>query len=81
MNVFLSKSAEETLLKLTTYLLENWGLKAKNDFINKLTSKINQIAQQPQSCPQSTSFENLFKCVVTKQTTLYYRINHSLNQI
>lgn len=75
MNVFLSKSAEEKLLKLTEYLLENWGLKAKKDFINKLTEKIDQIALQPQSCPQSSAFKNLYKCVVTKQTTFYYRIS------
>lgn len=74
MNVFLSKSAEEKLLKLTEYLLENWGSKAKKDFINKLTEKIDQIALQPQSCPKSSTFKNLYKCVVTKQTTLYYRI-------
>ena len=81
MNVFLSKSAEEKLLKLTEYLLENWGSKAKKDFINKLTEKINQIALQPQSCPQSSSFKNLYKCVVTKQTTFYYRIATSQKSI
>ena len=74
MNVFLSKSAEEKLSKLTEYLLENWGVKAKKYFIDKLTEKINQIALQPQSCPQSLAFKNLYKCVVTKQTTFYYRI-------
>lgn len=74
MNVFLSKSAEEKLLKLTEYLLENWGVKAKKDFIDKLTEKINQIVLQPQSCVQSSAFKNLYKCVVTKQTTFYYRI-------
>lgn len=40
MNVFLSKSAEEKLLNLTEYLLENWGAIAKKEFINKLTRKI-----------------------------------------
>lgn len=75
MNVFLSKSAEEKLLRLTEYLLENWGSKAKKDFINKLTEKIDQIALQPQSCPKSSAFKNLYKCVVTKQTTFYYRIS------
>lgn len=57
MNVFLSKSAEEKLLKLTEYLLENWGAKAKKEFINKLTQKINQIALQPESCPKSSAFK------------------------
>jgi len=35
MNVFLSKSAEEKLLKLTEYLLENWGLKVNKRLFYK----------------------------------------------
>lgn len=69
MHVFLSELAENKLLKLSHYLLENWSLKTRNDFIDKLTEKINQISAQPQSCPESKEFSGLFKCVVTKQTT------------
>jgi len=50
-------------------------LKPKNDFISRLKEKIDQIVLQPQSCPQSSTFKNLYKCVVTKQTTFYYRIS------
>jgi len=81
MKVFLSELAENKLLKLNDYLLENWSLNVKNDFIKKLTSKIDQISEQPESCPQSSEFKGLFKCVVTKQTTLYYRINLDRNEI
>ena len=81
MNVFLSELAEKKLLKLTDFLLENWNLKVRNDFIKKLTSKIKQVSEQPESCPQSTDFKGLFKCVVTKQTTFYYRINYDKKEI
>ena len=81
MKVFLSELAENKLLKLSAFLLENWNLKVRNDFIKKLTSKINQISEQPQSCPQSSKFNGLFKCVVTKQTTFYYRINSDKEEI
>ncbi|MCM5664442.1 type II toxin-antitoxin system RelE/ParE family toxin [Galbibacter mesophilus] len=74
MKVFLSELAEKKLLNLSEYLLENWGLKTRNDFISKLTEKIQQITNQPESCPKSSEIENLYKCVVTKQTTFYYRI-------
>jgi plasmid stabilization system protein ParE len=66
MKVFLSELAESKLLKLTDFLLENWSLKVKSDFIKKLTAKINQISKQPDSCPQSTENKGLFKCLVTK---------------
>jgi len=81
MKVFLSELAENKLLKLNNFLLEKWNLQVKNDFIEKLTSKINQISKQPESCPQSSEFKGLFKCVVTKQTTFYYRINLDKNEI
>ncbi len=75
MKVFLSELAESKLLKLSEYLLENWNLKTRDKFISKLTEKIEQISQQPSSCPTSSEFDNLYKCVVTKQTTFYYRVN------
>ena len=81
MNVFLSELAESKLLKLSDYLLENWNLKTRDKFIEKLSEKIKQISIQPQSCPESSEFKGLFKCVVTKQTTFYYRISIELKEI
>ena len=81
MKVFLSELAERKLLKLSEYLLDNWNLKTRDKFIEKLTEKIEQISKQPESCPQSSEFKGLYKCVVTKQTTLYYRISRELNEI
>lgn len=74
MKVFLSELAESKLLKLSQYLLEEWNLKTRDKFLSKLNDKIKQISIQPQSCPKSSQFKNLYKCVVTKQTTIYYRI-------
>lgn len=81
MKVFLSESAESKLLKLNEYLLVKWNLKVRNDFIKKLTSKIEQISNQPESCPESYLFKGLFKCVVTKQTTFYYRVHFDKKEI
>ncbi|MBZ0241743.1 MAG: type II toxin-antitoxin system RelE/ParE family toxin [Bacteroidales bacterium] len=81
MKVFLSELAEEKLLKLNDFLLENWNMKVRNDCINKLTSRIDQLIEHPLSCPQSTDIKGLFKCVVTKQTAFYYRINFDRKEI
>ena len=81
MNVFLSELAEKKLLKISEYLLENWNLRTRDKFITKLTEKIQQISIQPNSCPKSSEFINLYKCVVTKQTTIYYRINTEKKEI
>lgn len=74
MKVFLSELAESKLLKLSEYLLEEWSLKTRDKFILKLNDKIKQISNQPDSCPKSSEYKNLYKCVVTKQTTFFYRI-------
>ncbi len=74
MKVFLSELAESKLLKLSEYLLEEWNLKTRDKFISKLNDKIEQTSKQPDSCPKSSEFKNLYKCVVTKQTTFFYRI-------
>ena len=81
MEVYLSELAESKLLQLSQYLLEKWGKKTRDKFIQKLTEKIDQISQQPDSCPQSFAFKGLHKCVVTKHTTFYYRINNELEEI
>ena len=81
MKVFLSELAESKLVELSEYLLEKWNLKTRNKFISKLTEKIKQISSQPESCPKSTEFDGLYKCVVTKQTTFYYRILNQSNEI
>lgn len=81
MKVFLSELAEKKLLKLSEYLIENWNLKTRDKFISKLKDKIEQISIHPESCPISTEFDNLYKCVVTKQTTFYYRIKYDKKEI
>ncbi len=81
MKVYLSENAELKLLKLSDYLLENWNLKTRDKFIAILTDKIKQISIQPDSCPKSSEFDNLYRCVVTKQTTFYYRVLTKQNEI
>jgi plasmid stabilization system protein ParE len=79
MEVILSPQAEKKLEEITEYLLSEWGNKVKKDFLSKLTSKIEQILLQPESCPKSKELGGIYKCVVTKQNTFYYRINSQRN--
>ena len=81
MKVFLSELAESKLLKLSEFLIENWNLKTRDEFIFIFTNKIKQISSQPKSCPKSIEFNDLYKCVVTTQTTFYYRILNQVNEI
>lgn len=81
MQVIFSKRAKIRLENLLDYLEKEWSLKSKNDFIKKLDRSIAQIAKLPTSCPESKKNLGLFKCVVTRQTTLFYRIKESTIQV
>lgn len=61
--------------KLFDYLLEQWSPKVKNEFVEKLDNCIQIIKRQPEIFPESHKRKGLRKCVVTKQTTLYYSFN------
>ena len=73
--VKISSTAERKLTQLFTYLLENWSAKVLADFIKKLDKSIDLIRTNPEIFPESYKKSGLYKCVITKQTTLYYRFN------
>lgn len=75
--VFLSPLAEKKLQNLLIFLEQNWSRSVRDSFLEKLLSKINFVANHPDGCVKSTHFLNLFKCVVTKQTSFYYRQNEN----
>lgn len=81
MEVFISELAEYKLKRLTEYLLEEWSYKVKKDFLAKLTVKIEQISEYPESCQKSKEFGGFYKCVVTKQTTFFFRVNFVRKEI
>ncbi len=72
--VVLSSTAKAKLSDLLEYLEHKWSGNVKDDFIKKLDRSTSRIAHYPKSCPESNEIKGLFKCVVTKQTSLFYRV-------
>lgn len=72
--VVMSSKALFSLSELLNYLENKWSNKVKRDFIRKLDICINRISKFPESSPESKEIKGLYKCVVTKQTSFYYRI-------
>jgi plasmid stabilization system protein ParE len=79
MQVYLSPLAEKKIQLLLEYLEQEWSVRSKEDFLLKLIKKFNLISRHPQSGIQSREFPNLYKCIVTPQTSFYYRV--ILNEI
>lgn len=69
----LSKRAMNKLAILLDFLENEWSLKAKNNFIQKLDKSLKHIQKLPESFPESQKIKGLRKCVVTRQTTIFYK--------
>ncbi|MDD7914190.1 type II toxin-antitoxin system RelE/ParE family toxin [Polaribacter ponticola] len=74
-SITISKTAKRKIEKLFGYLVKNWNLKVKFDFVKKLNRSIKVIQLNPELFPESNIKKGLHKCVITKQTTLFYRFN------
>lgn len=72
--VFLSELAAGKLDNLLTYLEEEWSINISLEFLKRFEEKLNQVSHFPESCPSSERYPNLFRCVITKQTSFLYRI-------
>lgn len=74
MNVYLSPEAEEQLQNLLEYLDNFWSSKVCDNFIEKFERALQNIAWSPLAYPLSDKLPGLHKCVVTRQTSIYYMI-------
>ena len=73
----LSKRTIRKLDSLLIYLEEEWSTKVKHEFVLKLDKSLKQIQKLPDSFPESEKIRGLRKCVLTKQTTLFYKYSET----
>lgn len=74
--VFLSPLAERKLVILLDYLTEEWGDKSKINFLSRFRKATEKVSSFPKSCPESIAMKGLYKCIITKQSSFYYRIKN-----
>lgn len=68
-----SPSAEYDVLAIIDYLIENWGENVALKFVETLDNLILSIAENPHLFPVFQQSYIIRKCVISKQSTLYYR--------
>jgi plasmid stabilization system protein ParE len=73
----LSVRAKNKLTNLLAFLETEWSVKVRKDFVHKLDDCLKKIQTLPDSFPESEAVKGLRKCVITKQTTLYYKYSDS----
>jgi plasmid stabilization system protein ParE len=69
--IIFSKRASINLDKLLVYLEIKWSKRVKDNFIKKLDRALSILKDKPKSSQKSETINNLYKCVVTKQTTVF----------
>ncbi|MFO7756437.1 MAG: type II toxin-antitoxin system RelE/ParE family toxin [Bacteroidales bacterium] len=69
-----SKDSIADLEDILSYLSKNWSERILNNFKKKLSLQLDLIAQNPLMFPQSTYNPELRKAVLSKQTSIFYKI-------
>ncbi len=69
-----SPRSRQDYLKLLDYLADKWGNKTINKFNNRLQSVLKLISDRPDLYPSSGKKKQVSRCVISKQTSLYYQI-------
>ncbi len=73
-NIDFTKKSELALNKILIYLEREHSDKLQRDFFKKLDYSFNAIILNPESFPVSNFRKTVRKCVVSKQTTIFYKI-------
>lgn len=73
--VIFSKNAQFNLEDLLEYLKYNFSLRIQTKFIEKLNKVIFLIKKDPEIFPITNKNFNFRRCVLSKQTTIYYTFN------
>jgi len=71
--IIISNKAKEDTLLIFEYLEKKWSERIRRNFAIKLYNCIKTIRDNPEAFPKSNDKKTLYKCVITKQTTLFYK--------
>jgi plasmid stabilization system protein ParE len=69
-----SKRAEKSFDKIVEYLEEEWSETSAKKFVRKTDKLLGKIAENPEMCPAVEGKEEVRKGLVTKQTSVFYKI-------
>ncbi|MCU0447720.1 MAG: type II toxin-antitoxin system RelE/ParE family toxin [Microscillaceae bacterium] len=79
--VIISNRAEANLDAIMQYLNENWSAQVRCNFLTTLSTKLEYLSEMPFMYPESKLKAGVRKCVITKQVTLYYRVEEDRVEI
>ena len=77
--VYLSRLAQTQIDMLLDYLEIEWSKVVREKFMKTTLKSFRRIEKFPESWSRSEEFPELHQCILTKQTSYFYRIRDSKN--
>ncbi len=74
MRVIWTPEASKTLISNIDYLLSEWGDHVASEFLDRVDEVVNNIKLYPEIYPLLNKNDQIRRCVVVKQITLYFRV-------
>ena len=68
------------IIAISEYIEYKWSIRSKDKFLELLNKNINLIKSNP-NLFQVSNYANIHRCVVSKQTSVYFKFNSELIQI
>lgn len=76
-----SEKSKDDFIQIIEYLLENWGRNSAKKFKKTVFQTIDIIQKMPMIYPLTEFRENVRRCIVVKQVSMYYQINKDSKEI
>ena len=76
MKIRFTQIATHKLDLLTDYIIHEFSIEANRKFLERLNKGLSSLQSNPYIFPESETFKGLRKCVITKQTVLYYEVRN-----
>ena len=77
LKVFWSPEADQELDTIFDYLLAEWNKKVVSTFARRIDSCIKTISEFPDSYPVTNKRKKLHRCILSKQSSLFYRVKNN----
>ena len=77
--IFFSETALKNIQEIKFYLINKWSERVYLQFKSKLETNLDIISRNPELFPKSG--KNIYKCVLIKQITIFYKFNAAEIQV
>jgi plasmid stabilization system protein ParE len=81
LEIFYTPDSRETLSSVYDFIQNKFGTRAADSFVKKAEKTINLIAEYPHMFKASAIDENIRIGLITKQTSLFYRVTNTTIQL